>query len=514
MPGKNTILNMENINKDFYGNVVLEHVDMQVEAGEILAIIGQNGAGKSTLMKVLSGVYPRGQYTGKIVLAGQEIEFSGVGDAEDHGVIMIPQELESFNNLTIAENLFFNDLPKQKIINWNKLYQDAKEVLEKFGMGEFDPRAKMSFLTRGQQQMLLIVKALIRADGGAKVLILDEPTASLTESEIKILFEYLQDVKAKGIACLYISHRLAEVFQIADRIMVMRNGKVIETYCSEGIDQNEVINCMIGEELKTLDSKVVEFGNKLMSVEDLVVYDRINLGRKIVDGLSFDVYEGEVLGIYGLLGSGKTETAMAIYSAWEGDQEGTITLDGKTLHNKNTRQALKSGLAMLPEDRRKALFSTRGIKENMSILILDKFQNALGLLQRKKETAVMIEKGAELKLKYHDLEDPPRSLSGGNQQKALVARVLATDARVIIFDEPSVGVDIGTRFDLYEILRNTAREKHCGVVIFSSDQDEILQVSDCIMVLKNGRCSAFFDQEQVKSGKVDQNTIVMAAVAN
>ena len=514
VPDNKTVLEMKNINKDFYGNVVLENVDMQAQRGEILAIIGQNGAGKSTLMKILSGVHPKGTYTGQIILDGKPVEFSGVHDSEKNGIIMIPQEIESFPNLSIAENLYFNQVTSSRFVDWNKLYADAKKDLEKYGMEHVDPKQKMSFLTRGQQQMLLIIKALIMAQGEAKVLILDEPTASLTESEIKILFEYLDMIKARGIACLYISHRLSEVFQIADRIMVMRNGKAIDTYITSACEKNEVISCMIGEELRELGDRHITPGETVLSVKHLNVYDRVNTERKLVDDLSFEVREGEILGVYGLLGSGKTETALAIYSSWLGRSEGEITLDGKVLHNKDPREALKSGIVMLPEDRRDAIFGTRSIKDNMSILILDKFKNALRLIDPKKEKQDMVTLGADLKLKYASIDDLPKSLSGGNQQKALVARALAKNARVLILDEPSVGVDIGTRFDLYAILRETAREQHCAVVVFSSDQDEILQVSDSIMILQSGKRVAFFDNDEVSSGVVDQNTIVMKAIAN
>jgi len=504
---------MHNISKAFYGNYVLEDVSMEVRAGEIYAIIGQNGAGKSTLMKVLSGVYPKGTYQGEILLDGQEVSFSGVREAENHGVIMIPQELEVFTNLSVAENLYFNCLSSGMLIDWQKLYADAERDLAKFGMQYIDPHQSMEELTRGQQQMLLIVKALIQAQEKAKVLILDEPTASLTESETNVLFDYLNQIKQRGIACLYISHRLAEVFRISQRIMVMRNGRKIEVYETNEERRKEIISCMIGQEPKNSNTGIASFGENILTVENLTVYDKVIKNRKLVDSLSFQVRAGEILGVYGLLGSGKTETAMALYSAWEGAYEGKFYLDGKELTVKTPKGSIDSGIVMLPEDRRQAIFEARNIRENMSLLVLDRFKGMLRTLDERLENLEMRKQKEILKLKCRSLEDMPNSLSGGNKQKALVARVLSTGAKLLIFDEPSVGVDIGTRLDLYEILRENARASQCGIIVFSSDQDEILQVSDEVLVLKNGKQAAFYGQEEIKSGKIDQNTLVMAAIS-
>lgn len=512
----NGILKMNHIYKEFYGNYVLQDVNISVNSGEVFAIIGQNGAGKSTLMKILSGIHPKGTYTGEIILGGKPVEFSNVREAERTGVLMIPQEIEVFPNLSVAENLYYNTLQQQRFIDWNALYAKAKEDLKEYSVFDIDVRQKMENLTRGEQQMLLIVKALIQtqsSDGG-KVLILDEPTASLTESETKVLFDYIDQIKKRGIACIYISHRLAEVFKIADRIMVMRNGEVIETYVTAESDQEEVITCMTGEKLKKLSTEVVEFGEEILSAQNLVVYDRVIHDRKLVNGLDLHLHRGEVLGVYGLLGSGKTETAMSIYGAWEGKSEGTIVLDGEEIHPKSTLDAIKKGINFLPEDRRQALFDVRSIRENMSMLVLKRFCNRLGLMSLQEELKAVHDSKDDLKLKAHSLEDSPNSLSGGNKQKALVGRILLPDSKVLIFDEPSVGVDIGTRMDLYDILRETAKETQCGILVFSSDVDEILQVSDQIMVLKNGKQSAFFTQEQVKSGSVDQDMIIMAAISS
>ena len=514
MDEQRILLEMRSISKEFYGNYVLEDVSMEVKAGEIYAIIGQNGAGKSTLMKVLSGVYPRGTYQGAIFLDGKEVSFSSVRDAEKHGVIMIPQELEVFPNLSVAENLYFNRLGKGALIDWQQLYSDAEKDLARFEMSGINPRQRMDSLTRGQQQMLLIVKALIQAKGAAKILILDEPTASLTETETNILFDYLNQIKQRGIACLYISHRLAEVFRISQRIMVMRNGRKIEVYETDEERRKEIISCMIGQEPKNSNTEIISFGESILTVENLTVYDRVIQNRKLVDSLSFQVRAGEILGVYGLLGAGKTETAMALYSAWEGRFEGRICLNGKELAPKNPRAVIESGMVMLPEDRRQAIFEARNIRENMSLLVLKRYIGRFHCLVKSLENEAMQKQKDILKLKCRSLEDMPNSLSGGNKQKALVARVLATGAKVLIFDEPSVGVDIGTRLDLYDTLRENARNSKCGIIVFSSDQDEILQVSDEILVLKNGKRAAFYGQEEIKAGKIDQNTLVMAAISS
>lgn len=511
------VLRMVNIDKSFSGVSVLEGVDFDAYRGEILAVLGQNGAGKSTLMKILAGVYPFGSYSGKILINDKECKFADVKMAEQNGVVMIPQEVEIFPNLTVAENLYFNRLSDNRIIDWNSLYAQAEKDLKEFGILDISPRDIMGNLVRAQHQLILITKALLQSEGRTKtnVLILDEPTASLSDSETQVLFKHMETIKKSGVACIYISHRLGEVFKISDRFFIMRDGRTVGKFSLAETSMEGAITTMVGGQLKRMKkSKEVTFGKKLLEVKGLTVYDKIILDRLLVNNIDLNLHEGEILGVFGLVGSGKTEMAMGIYGAWEGKSSSEIKIDGNLVVIDSPQKAIESGIGFLPEDRRQALLDVRSIRENMVLIILRRFSNKLGILDRQKEKKEAMDLQTDLKLKARTLEDNPSTLSGGNKQKALIARLLGAKSRILIVDEPTVGVDINTRQDLYGILRRYVEENKCAILLFSSDVEEVLQVSDQIMVVRNGNVAAFYGQEQIGSGTVDQDVLVNVAVAH
>jgi D-xylose transport system ATP-binding protein len=508
------ILNMIDIGKSFSGVSVLQNVNVQANAGEVLAILGQNGAGKSTLMKVLAGFYPFGNYEGVFYVNGIECNFSGIKAAEENGIIMIPQEIEVFPYLTVAENLLFNQLSKKKTINWNQLTADAKAALEEFEIRDIDPSDMMINLTRAQHQLILIIKALVHSTGKNKpsILILDEPTASLTESETLILFKHLERVKESGVACIYISHRLGEVFKIADRFVIIRDGLCVGEYSKCDTCIEEIITSIVGKKLvEVKKTGIKKLEETLLSVKGLNVFDKVIKNRKLVDNLSFDLHAGEIMGVFGLLGSGKTETALSLFGAWEGSSNGQISIKGESVEIISSKKAIALGIGLLTEDRREALMEVRSIKENIVLLILKTLTSKLHLLNKQKEMQKAIELQDKLKLKARSLEDLPSTLSGGNKQKVLVARLLGAGSQILIADEPTVGVDVNTRQELYTIFHQIAKEQRCGILMFSSDVEEILQVSDQVMVLKSGKIAGFFNQKQLSTGTINQDTLLHVA---
>lgn len=509
------ILRMEHIDKSFSGVSVLNDVTLEAYSGEILALLGQNGAGKSTLMKILSGIHPAGSYTGTVCLDGQELRSHGLLEAEKNGVVMIPQEIEVCSNLNVAETLYINELSQKGLINWNEIYTRARNDLENFGITDIAPNCPMHRLSKSQHQLILIAKAFAQArkDGGCKVLILDEPTASLSNHESQILFDHLRMAKNNGLACIYISHRLKEVFDISDRLAIMRDGRMIGSYLMDEIEMDDAITQIIGQRLnKVKNAENAQLGEVVLEANGLSVYSVDMDQRQVVKDVSFRLHEGEVLGVFGLLGSGKTEIAMTLYGAWQGAHMGEIKVFGEPAEFKSVSDAIKAGIGFLPEDRRVALMEVRSIAENMVLVFLNRVCDRIGMLNKGRERSIIKDLRQRLGLKAVSLDNLPSTLSGGNKQKILIAKLLGAESRIIIADEPTVGVDVNTRQDIYRILTDLAIQKRCAVLLFSSDIEEIIQVSNQIMVLQNGEIVDFFDQEAIASGAINADRVLKAAV--
>lgn len=476
-------VSMEHITKTFPGVKALDDVQLHLKSGEVMALLGENGAGKSTLMKILSGVYTRD--SGDIEVFGQKI----TGDldtkhAQDLGIAIIHQELNMCQHLTVANNMFLGrELIKNGRLDTKEMNRQAKEQLAKLGIDDLDPEATVGDLPVGRQQMVEIAKALLI---NAKVLVMDEPSSSLSNAEITEMFRIVHELKAMGTAIVYISHRLQELHHIVDSVTIMRDGKYITEGKFEDFTMDEIIANMVGREITNqFPRDTVPRGKEILEVKHL------NAGRMVRD-VSFEVYEGEVLGFSGLVGAGRTETMRAIFGADKKDS-GEIILDGKAIIINSPEDAIRQGIVLAPEDRKKEGLCTKlSIRDNIALPNLDLICNKTGKINKSIENE-MIEKGKNsLTIKMAGPEIEAGSLSGGNQQKVVVAKWLARESRVIIFDEPTRGIDVAAKVEIYQII-NALKKRGVGVIIVSSELPEVMGISDRVIVMCNGRVTGEVD---------------------
>lgn len=480
------VVSMEHITKTFPGVKALDDVQLHLRAGEVMALLGENGAGKSTLMKILSGVYTRD--SGEMELFGQKIEGDlNTKQAQALGVAIIHQELNMCQHLTVANNMFLGrEIVKNGKLDNDEMNRQAREQLAKLGITDLSPEETVSNLTVGRQQMVEIAKALLI---NAKVLVMDEPTSSLSNAEITELFRIVHELKAMGTAIVYISHRLQELHHIVDSITIMRDGRYVTEGKFTDFTMEQIIANMVGREITNqFPRDTVPRGKKILEVKNL------NAGR-MVKNVSFDVYEGEVLGFSGLVGAGRTETMRAIFGADQKDS-GEIILDGKRVEIRNPGDAIKYGIVLAPEDRKKEGLCTRlSIRDNIALPNLDLICDKRGTINKKTEKD-MVEKGkSSLTIKMASPEVEAGSLSGGNQQKIVVAKWLARQSRVVIFDEPTRGIDVAAKVEIYEII-NQLKKQGIGVVIVSSEMPEVMGISDRIIVMCNGRVTGEITSEE------------------
>ena len=486
-------LQLNNITKLFPGVVALDDVSMDLDGGEVLSLVGENGAGKSTLMKVLSGVYPHGSYDGSVVIEGKTAKITDPISAEKHGIAMIPQELNVQLDLTAAENILLGHWPKKRgLVDWKEMKRLAQEALKTINV-EIDVSIKMRSLNASMQQLVCIARALYQ---NPSILILDEPTASLTLEETEDLMNIIRKLKAEGISCIYISHKLEEVFDISDRVIVMRNGAVVSEYAKKDIVPAQVISDMIGrkmEETKASEEEK-EFGPEVLSVQDLVVPHPFS-PKNIIDGVSLNVKKGEILGLAGLVGSGRSEMLRAIYGALP-KTAGKIYIEGKECANKTPREAIDNGFFMVSEDRKHDGFVPQmSIRENMSLSILKKISSK-AFVNKKAENEIVSKYYDYLKIKAPSIETRISTLSGGNQQKVIIARALATDMKVLFLDEPTRGIDVGTKAEIYKIIWDLAAQG-LSIIVISSEMPELIKLCDRFVVLRNGRIQAEYLKKDV-----------------
>ena len=481
-------VSMEHITKTFPGVKALDDVHLHLKSGEVMALLGENGAGKSTLMKILSGVYTRD--SGDLVVFGQKIE----GDldtkkAQALGIAIIHQELNMCQHLSVAANMFLGrEIVKGGRLDKAEMNRQAIEQLAKLGIHDLDPDTSVGELPVGRQQMVEIAKALLI---NAKVLVMDEPSSSLTNAEITEMFRIVHELKAMGTAIVYISHRLQELHHIVDSVTIMRDGKYITEGKFTDFTMEQIIANMVGREITNqFPRDTVPRGKKILEVKNLKA-------GKLVRDVSFDVYEGEVLGFSGLVGAGRTETMRAIFGA-DQVESGTIVLDGKTITIKNPEDSIRQGIVLAPEDRKKEGLCTKlSIRDNIALPNLDIIcgRNFLGTINKKTENE-MIEKGKNaLTIKMPNADVQADSLSGGNQQKVVVAKWLARQSRVIIFDEPTRGIDVAAKVEIYEII-NDLKKQGVGVIVVSSEMPEVMGISDRIIVMCNGRITGEVDPRE------------------
>lgn len=468
-------IEMLDIKKAFSGIYALNGAQLKVKPGEIHALIGENGAGKSTLMKVLAGALQRED--GIVKIEGQEVHFSTPKEGKLAGIATIYQEFMLAPELTVTENIFIDRLNKEgKIIKWKRLTEEAARLLSEMGFDEINPGTKVAELSVAYQQVVEICKSISR---NAKVLVLDEPTAVLTVKEIQKLFKLLKKLKADGVSIIYISHRLEEIFELCDTITVMKDGAFVDCIPADSIDKEGLIRKMVGRDLNQMfPDRHAEIGETVLEVQHLT-------GSELVQDISFSVKSGQVLGFYGLVGAGRTETMRAVFGAdkWE---SGSIRFLGKQVHFKSPKQAVKAKLGMLPEDRkRQGVLLDQSIKMNASITAMGKAQNK-GIFSLRKETSFVKELLGKINTKYASIEDPASSLSGGNQQKVALAKWLAADCRCIIFDEPTRGVDVGAKTEIYHCINQLA-QSGLAIIMISSEMPELMGMCDDIIVMHQGR---------------------------
>ncbi|WP_054937323.1 sugar ABC transporter ATP-binding protein [Moorella stamsii] len=478
---------MVEITKDFPGVRALSRVNFSAKKGEIHALVGENGAGKSTLMKILSGVYPYYSYQGKLILFGKEQKFTKPRDAEQAGIAIIHQELMLINELSVAENISLGHLDSRYgLVNWERVNERAKKVLKQLNL-EINVRTKVKNLGVGQKQLVEIAKALSLH---SKVLILDEPTAALTETEVVQLFNVLRTLKQKGMTLIYISHRMGEVFEIADRISVLRDGQLICTEDRENMTHQKVVSLMVGREITSLFPDAhIEPGEELLKIENYSVPNPDKVGKWVVKGANLAVRAGEIVGIAGLLGSGRTELVSAIFGAYKSKGIGKIYIKGRKVTIKNPKQAIRQGLAFVTEDRKfNGLLLQSSIMQNISLASLKTIsKNGLILKPAEKRLAESLVK--DLRIKTPGVNIRVSNLSGGNQQKVVLAKWLATKPMILILDEPTRGVDVGAKSEIYQIMKELAANG-VGIIMVSSDLPEIIGMSDRIYVTHQGEITA------------------------
>ncbi len=481
------ILEMRGISKSFPGVKALRNVNLSVKAGEIHAICGENGAGKSTLMKVLSGVHPHGSYEGDIIYQGAERQFATISDSERLGIIIIHQELALVPLLSIAENIFLGNEPATMgIIDWGVALRRTRELLAKVGLNE-SPNTLITNLGVGKQQLVEIAKALAKK---VQLLILDEPTASLNESDSDALLNLLLEFKSQGIASILISHKLNELAKVADSITVLRDGTTVETIdCrAENISEARIIKSMVGREMsERYPHREPRIGDKLFEIRDWRVEHPLHAGREVIKGVSLHVNRGEIVGIAGLMGSGRTELAMSVFGrAYGRNVTGRAFMQEREIDLSSIQRAVKSGLAYVTEDRKSlGLILNEDIKNNVTLANLAGIAWC-GVVDERKEVVVAHQYRTKLNIRSSSILQKTLNLSGGNQQKVVLSKWLFADPQVLILDEPTRGIDVGAKYEIYTIINDLAATGK-GVIVISSEMPELLGICDRLYVMNEGR---------------------------
>ena len=476
------ILTMKGIDKSFPGVHALDHVDLEIRKGEVHALMGENGAGKSTLMKVLTGIYSKD--SGSITYEGKEVEFTSPRDAQDAGIVIVHQELNMLNHLTVAQNIFIGrEIMNGKLINDAKMNEEAAKLFRQLNI-DIDPKEKMGNLTVGKQQMCEIAKAISHE---AKVIIFDEPSAALTEAEIEELFKIIRDLRDKQLGIVYISHRMDEIEVITDRVTVMRDGSYVGTLITKDCTKDDIINMMVGrviyEDPKT-ESNVAPDAPVVLKVEHL------NAGKMVQD-VSFELHKGEILGFSGLMGAGRTETARALFGA-DPKESGDIYVNGKKVDIKSPMDAVKCGIGYLSEDRKRyGIVVAKSVAENSTMASMENFMNGI-FINKKKENEIAKKYVNDLKTKTPGVDQLVVNLSGGNQQKVVIAKWLVRNCDILIFDEPTRGIDVGAKSEIYHLMNELVAEGK-SIIMISSEMTEILRMSDRIVVMCEGK----------KTGEID-----------
>ena len=484
------LLEMNHIRKEFPGVLALKDVSLQLRAGEVHALLGENGAGKSTLIKILGGIYARD--AGEIVIDGKVVHIDSVHDAQKYGISVIHQELVLVPHMTVAENIYLGREPLKsgRFVDFKKMHDDAKKLLDSFEL-DIRPEEEISELTIAQQQMVEIIKAL---SFNAKILVMDEPTSSLSEKDVDFLFENIRKLKKAQVGIIYISHRMSELKQIADRITVIRDGEYIGTKDTKTTDNDELIAMMVGRQLTNYYTRT--FGNpteKVLEVKNL-------RDGKLLKDVSFHLFKGEILGFAGLVGAGRSELMKCIFGI-DPFQSGEILLNGNPAVIRNPDEAMKKGIALVPESRKlEALFPDQTVKYNITIKALGEFIHGIHV-NNAQETKITREYVDKMAIKTPTYQQVVGNLSGGNQQKVVIGRWLATKPKILILDEPTRGVDVGAKAEIYAIMNNLVKEG-VAIIMISSELPEVINMSDRVVVMSNGRITACLPREGLTQEKI------------
>jgi ABC-type sugar transport system ATPase subunit len=497
-PVSEVVLKMEHIVKEFPGVRALDNVNFEARSGELLALVGENGAGKSTLMKVLSGVWPYPTYRGDIFIKGEKKRFHNTRDAEKSGVAIIYQELNLIPELSVAENIFLDRQPTSRLgaIDWRKLNSDTQALLDELGIRDLKPADQVRNITVGKQQMVEIAKALSKR---ANILVLDEPTSALTDKEVADLFRIIRKLKQDGVCMCYISHKMEEIKQIADRVVVLRDGQTIgDVTPIADITLDQIIARMVGRDIKDMfPTSTRKRSEKILEVRNLEVDHPDLQGEKRVKKASFSAYRGEILGIAGLMGAGRTELVSAIFGAFPAATRGDVLIEGKKVIIRSPADAIDHGIALLTEDRKAfGLFLDQSVAFNTTISSLQTISTRLtGVIDESRERVLVEQYVTQLDIRTPSIDTMVGTLSGGNQQKVILGKWLNASPRIFILDEPTRGIDIGAKVEIYKLLNRLAGED-VAIIIISSELPEILGMSDRILVMSQGTIVSEFTRAE------------------
>lgn len=503
------ILQFQEVTKTFPGVTALDKISFSVAKGEIHGICGENGAGKSTLMKILAGVHPRDTYSGEVVFEGEQLNFAhgAIQQAREKGIAIVHQELALVQEMTVGENIYLGREPGGKtIINWHQLYAETQHILNRYQI-DLPTGKPVSTLSVGRQQMVEIARALSE---DAKILILDEPTSALADQEVKVLMDILRTLKEQGVTCLYISHKLEEVFDITDRITVFRDGEVVGTRNTAETSSDEIIAMMVGREMTERYPTAARTPGEVVLAVDGLTADWSNApGKEMLSDISFNVRAGEILGIAGLMGSGRSELVTMLFGECGRHVAGTIRMKGESIRIGSAREAMKHGISLIPEDRKKqGLVLGQSILKNISLANMDRFAG-FGTINKHAELTESEQMARELSVKAPTLHAIVSSLSGGNQQKVVIGKWLMSDPTVLILDEPTRGIDVGAKYEIYKLMNKLAAEG-VAIIMVSSELPEVLGMSDRILVMHEGRVGGIVDRENA----TQENLMALATGMN
>ncbi|AOX15993.1 xylose ABC transporter ATP-binding protein [Kozakia baliensis] len=501
------LLEMRGITKSFSGVKALDGIDLRVKPGECVGLCGENGAGKSTMMKVLSAVYPFGSWGGQILWERHPLQAHSIRETEAAGIVIIHQELMLIPQLSVAENIFLGREPRTAtgLIDFDRMNLDAAKLLADLRMGHINVALPVSHYAGGQQQLIEIAKAMSKK---AKLLILDEPTSSLSKSEIEILLRLVRDLKAHGTACVYISHKLEEIQAIADTVTVIRDGRFVSEGPIAQMPIPDIIRMMVGRDMSNLFPREAHpIGDVVFEALGITCLDPENPSRKRVNNVSFALHKGEILGIAGLVGAGRTELVSALFGAYGGQHSGEVRLDGKTLRIRSPKEAVKHGICMVPEDRKlQGIVPGLGVGYNITLSVLDDFTHT-GLIDENREFSSIGTAIDRLRIKTASPLLAISNLSGGNQQKAVISKMLEPKPRVLILDEPTRGVDVGAKYEIYKLMFALVKEG-MSIIMVSSELPEVMGISDRVLVIGEGELRGDF----INDDTLTQERILTAAI--